>query len=184
MQSSVHWAVLGLVIERPSYGYELANRFENAYGGMLNLSGASYVYRALEALQRRAMIELIPETRAVRQPKPRYRPTSEGVRAYQERLIGQMREECRRPRLLARQLAVFADQPEIALEVLERCEQVCLEESTSMPIGSQYDSLPDVGLAARLVSEGRRMGLEGKIPWVQSARREFEALAANRPSQR
>jgi DNA-binding PadR family transcriptional regulator len=184
MQSSVHWAVLGLVIERPSYGYELANRFEIAYGDMLNLSGASYVYRALEALQRRALIELISVPRAVRQPKLRYRATSDGVRAYQERLVRQMREECRRPRLLARQLAVFAKQPEIALEILERCEQVCLEESTSAPIGSPHDSAPDVGLAGRLVSEGRRMGLEGKIPWVQSARREFEALVTSRLSRR
>ena len=29
MQSAVQWALLGLVIERPSYGYELVKRFED-----------------------------------------------------------------------------------------------------------------------------------------------------------
>jgi DNA-binding PadR family transcriptional regulator len=28
MRSLVNWALLGLVIERPSYAYELARRFE------------------------------------------------------------------------------------------------------------------------------------------------------------
>src|SRR5450755_3254873 len=78
MQSAVHWALLGLVIERPSYGYELAHRFEHAYAGMLHLSGISYVYTALDTLQRRGLIEEIAGTRAGRQPKPRYRATSDG----------------------------------------------------------------------------------------------------------
>ena len=78
MQSAVHWALLGLVIERPSYGYELAHRFEHAYDGMLRLSGISYVYTALDMLQRRGMIEEIAGTRAGRQPKPRYRSYRRG----------------------------------------------------------------------------------------------------------
>src|ERR1700686_2678289 len=99
MQSAVHWALLGLVIERPSYGYELAHRFEHAYAGMLHLSGISYVYTALDTLQRRGLIEEIAGTRAGRQPKPRYRATSEGVLAYQERLTEQIQEDMRRARL-------------------------------------------------------------------------------------
>ena len=35
MQSPVNWALLGLVIERPSYAYELAKRFERTYGSVL-----------------------------------------------------------------------------------------------------------------------------------------------------
>ena len=38
MRSIVNWAVLGLVIERPGYAYELAKRFECAYEGALSLS--------------------------------------------------------------------------------------------------------------------------------------------------
>src|ERR1700731_3478506 len=55
MQSHVNWALLGLVIERPSYAYELAQRFERTYDGSLALSSVSHVYTALRALQDRGL---------------------------------------------------------------------------------------------------------------------------------
>jgi DNA-binding PadR family transcriptional regulator len=182
MQSAVHWALLGLVIERPSYGYELAQRFEHAYAGMLQLSGVSYVYTALDTLQYRSMIEEIPGTRTGRQPKPRYRATSEGVRSYQERLIAQMHEDLRRSRLFARQLAAFAQEPEMALDVIERYGQACLEEAgeTPVPASVENGASASSGLASRLVSEERRLALEARLPWIDYARREFKALAAGR----
>jgi DNA-binding PadR family transcriptional regulator len=178
MQSAVQWALLGLVIERPSYGYELAQRFENAYAGMLHLSGVSYVYTALDTLQRRGMIEEIPGTRSGRQPKPRYRATADGVDRYKERLTTQIQEDFRRSRLFARQLAVFAHEPEIALEVIERYGEACLEEASDAPILAPPHSPADAvsGLAARLVSEESRLAMEAKLPWVEYARGEFEAL--------
>lgn len=187
MQSAVHWALLGLVIERPSYGYELAHRFEHAYAGMLHLSGISYVYTALDTLQRRALIEEIPGTRAGRQPKPRYRATDDGIRAYQERLTDQIQEDMRRARLFARQLAVFAQEPEMGLEIIERYGEACLQEAASAPLPSTAsDPHPDpvAGLASRLVSEESRLSMEAKLPWVEYARREFKALAASRTPQR
>jgi DNA-binding PadR family transcriptional regulator len=185
MQSAVHWALLGLVIERPSYGYELAQRFEHAYAGMLQLSGVSYVYTALDTLQYRSMIEEIPGTRTGRQPKPRYRATSEGVRSYQERLIAQMHEDLRRSRLFARQLAAFAQEPEMALDVIERYGQACLEEAgeTPVPAPAEGGASAASGLASRLVSEERRLALEARLPWIDYARREFKALATDRMQQ-
>jgi DNA-binding PadR family transcriptional regulator len=182
MQSAVHWALLGLVIERPSYGYELAQRFEHAYAGMLQLSGVSYVYTALDTLQCRRMIEEIPGTRMGRQPKPRYRATRDGVRSYQERLILQMREDIRRSRLFARQLAVLAQEPEMALDVIERYGQECLAEAGDTPLPAPRANGEDAaaGLAARLLSEERRLAVESRLPWVDYARREFTALAAGR----
>jgi DNA-binding PadR family transcriptional regulator len=182
MQSAVHWALLGLVIERPSYGYELAQRFEQAYAGMLQLSGISYVYTALDTLRARGMIEEIPGTRGGRQPKPRYRATNEGIRSYKERLIVQMDEEFRRSRLFARQLAALAREPELALEVIERYAQACLEEAGHTPLPAREpvgDLAP--GLAGRLVSEERRLAIEARLPWIDYARREFKALARGLP---
>jgi DNA-binding PadR family transcriptional regulator len=185
MQSAVHWALLGLVIERPSYGYELAQRFESAYQGMLHLSGISYVYTALDTLQRRSMIEEIPGTRAGRQPKPRYRATDEGVRAYQARLTEQIQENLRRARLFARQLAVFAQEPEMGLEIIERYGQACLDEAGGATMPSDDQPVDAISaLAARLVSEESRLSLEAKLPWVEYARREFKALAAARTPSR
>jgi DNA-binding PadR family transcriptional regulator len=186
MQSAVHWALLGLVIERPSYGYELAHRFESAYEGMLQLSGFSYVYTALDTLQCRGMIEEIPGTRTGRQPKPRYRATAEGISSYQDRLIAQMREDFRRSRLFARQLAVFAQNPAMALEVIERYGQACLEEAGEIPVLPPTDTCPDPisGLASRLVSEERRLAMGARLPWIDYARREFKALLAGRTQPR
>jgi DNA-binding PadR family transcriptional regulator len=178
MQSAVHWALLGLVIERPSYGYELAHRFEHAYAGMLHLSGVSYVYTALDTLQRRQMIEETLPTHRGRQPRPRYRATAEGLRNYQERLITQMRDDFRRSRLFARQLAVFAHEPDLALEVIERYGQACLEEAGRAPVLAANAPVDVVSrLASRLVSEEGRIAMETRLPWVEYARSEFKALA-------
>jgi len=35
MHSQVNWSLLGLVIKRPSYAYELAKRFERTYDAYL-----------------------------------------------------------------------------------------------------------------------------------------------------
>jgi DNA-binding PadR family transcriptional regulator len=186
MQSAVHWALLGLVIERPSYGYELAHRFEHAYEGMLRLSGVSYVYTALDTLQRRGMIQEIPGTRTGRQPRPRYRATPEGVRGFKEHLIAQIGEDFRRSRLFARQLAAFAHDPDLALEVIERYGQACLQEAGDAPMPGGGDAVVDAasGLASRLVCEDGRLTMEAKLPWIEYARREFKALAGDGLSRR
>lgn len=186
MQSAVQWALLGLVIERPSYGYELAQRFETAYAGMLHLSGVSYVYTALDTLQRRGMVEEISGTRSGRQPKPRYRATAEGVDSYKERLTEQIQEDFRRSRLFARQLAVFAHEPEVALEVIERYSLACLEEAShaAMPAPTGQPGDAGSGLAARLITEECRLAMEAKLPWVDYARSEFRALVEGRATAR
>jgi DNA-binding PadR family transcriptional regulator len=186
MQSAVHWALLGLVIERPSYGYELAHRFEHAYAGMLRLSGVSYVYTALDTLQRRGMIEETPGTRSGRQPRPRYRATPEGVDGYKEHLIAQIGEDFRRSRLFARQLAAFAHDPDLALEIIERYGQACLQQAGGAPLPAVADAGldPVSGLASRLVCEDGRLTMEAKLPWVEYARSQFKALAGGRLARR
>jgi hypothetical protein len=126
------------------------------------------------------MIEELPGTRTGRQPKPRYRATAEGINSYQERLITQMREDFRRSRLFARQLAVFAHEPEMALDVIERYGQACLEEAGETPVLTTAGTDAVAGLAERLVSEERRLAMGARLPWIDYARREFKALATGR----
>src|SRR5271168_3961392 len=78
MRSPVNWALLGLVIERPSYGYELVKRFQREYEDVLPLSSESHVYTALKALERRGLIEETPGKGGGRQPKPCYHATATG----------------------------------------------------------------------------------------------------------
>jgi len=177
MQSSVNWALLGLVIERPSYAYELAQRFERTYQAVLSVSSVSHVYTALAALKSRALIEELPGTRTGRQPKPYYQATAKGHEDYGRWLIGQTGEDRRRLWLFVLQLATFSANPPAALQILARYEQACLTEAQRTPITPRsrtaLEGVPD--LASRLAHEESRLTLGAKLAWVQYARRELSA---------
>ena len=188
MRSPVNWALLGLVIQRPSYGYELVQRFERTYGETLELSSPSQIYTALDALMRRSLIETIPghepDPGGGRQPKPHYRPTAQGARAYEQWLVCQVQQERRRSQMFAHQLAMLS--PSTALRVLERYEEACLRQASSPAPGR--DRAPagheEGGLTGRLAAEEARLAIGAKLAWIEYARHELTALATKpqRPS--
>jgi DNA-binding PadR family transcriptional regulator len=194
LRSPVSWALLGLVIQRPSYGYELVQRFERTYGHVLELSSPSQIYTALDALERRELIEKLPpgETPEIsRQPKPHYRPTPLGVESHADWLIEQAQDERRRSHLFALQLAVLG--PRGALEVLARYEQACLRDasdaasaSAAKPARGENGTLAAgegqvSELATRLLREEQRLSLQARLAWIGYARRELTALTAAPP---
>ncbi len=196
MRSPINWALLGLVIQRASYGYELVQRFERTYGDALELSSPSQIYTALDALARRSLVEEVPASGSadgvVRQPKPHYRATQQGMRDYQQWLIAQVHDERRRSRLFAQQLAVLA--PQDALTVIERYEQACLTQASSTPIANGAGDSPACALCApkgyqgdgagalvdRLVCEENRLAIGARLAWIDYARRELAVLAPAR----
>lgn len=186
MRSLVNWALLGLVIDRPSYAYELAQRFERTYSDALSLSSVSHVYTAVAALQTRGLIEEIPGTRTGRQPKPHYRATDEGIIEYREWLVSQASEDRQRQRLLVLQLAGLTRNPKAALEILARYEQMCLEQAGRLPLTRADDLAADsrADLSSRLVGEESRLAVDAKLSWIQYARREFKALSNRNGDQR
>jgi DNA-binding PadR family transcriptional regulator len=179
MRSPVNWAVLGLTIERPSYGYEILQRFERNYGELLRLSSPSQIYTALDSLTGRGMIEATsepPDGVASRQPKLHYHATEDGIQRYQEHLMGQAEEDRRRASLFARELAALA--PAAALTVLDRYEQLCLAQATrAQPANAPGASDGSPTLADRLAAEEERLAMEAKLPWIEYARRELRGLA-------
>jgi DNA-binding PadR family transcriptional regulator len=179
MRSPVNWAVLGLTIERPSYGYEILQRFERNYGELLRLSSPSQIYTALDSLVGRGMIEATSEPPAgvaSRQPKLHYYATEDGVRRYQEHLMGQAEEDRRRASLFARELTALA--PTAALAVLNRYEQLCLAQATrARPANASGPSDNSPTLADRLAAEEERLAMEAKLPWIEYARKELRELA-------
>jgi DNA-binding PadR family transcriptional regulator len=189
MRSPVNWTVLGLVIERPSYGWELWTRFDRLYGDVLP-TGESNVYAALDALRDRALIEEVPELRpgvagASRQPKLHYRATADGVEDYAAWVIAQAREHNRRFMLFARQLGALAEQPQTALGILERYEQACLDDKGArIPTASEFPTPVVPGLADRLASAYGRNVMAATFGWIDYARREFAALVGQRPRSR
>lgn len=182
MTSEVNWALLGVVIERPSYGLELANRFQRVYADVLSLSGDSHVYSALDALVSRGMIEL--ERRGAdleRQPKPIYRATELGLRSWEDWLVRHVDAAARRDELWVRQLATFSRDPQAALRVLDRFEREHLKRARPDPARP-----PRVGADARselidgLLSEQRRIAFGGMVSWLRYARAKFETLPAGK----
>lgn len=184
MRSQINWALLGLVLQRPSYGYELVQRFERVHGEAIELSSPSQIYTALDALADRELIEPVPvaelEPHGGRQPKPHYRTTPVGEREYEQWLVCQTERERRRSRMLAQQLAAL--EPATALRVLERCEQGLLDRArTAAPSGVEDAADARGGLSARLLAEEERLGIGARLSWIEYARRELSALTERRP---
>jgi DNA-binding PadR family transcriptional regulator len=182
LQSPIHWAVLGLIIERPSYGYELGQRFERAFGRALHLSSASYIYKAIEVLEDRGLIEAIAGRGGGRQPKLRYRATPAGVDAFKAQLISEASEDRRRSRLFARKLAAFVREPEVALGLIAAYRDACLKEAVrpSRPLSVESELDPAARLAARLEDEETRVIIDAKLSWLDYATSELEALLVAR----
>jgi DNA-binding PadR family transcriptional regulator len=176
MHSPVNWALLGLVIERPSYAYELAMRFERAYEGALALSSVSHVYTALATLRERGLVEEVPGTQGATRSKRRYRATAKGLTEHADWLVGQVSDERRRQRLVAAQLGALARTPGRAIEVLDAYEQACVAElAAAAPAGGEAPGT--IGLVARLTGEETRLALAAKLEWAQYARAQVLALA-------
>jgi len=176
MTSPVNWAVLGLVIERPSYGLELAQRLIRAYGDVLPVS-ESHVYAALNALADRGLVEVVLSGETERQPKPHYQATTVGRHAYEDWLVAQAEVESRRQELWVRELGVFARDPKAALRVLERFEDECLKGAGG--VGRRDGSAPDARaeLIGALVAERQRVATDGVLKWLPYAQARFEGLA-------
>jgi DNA-binding PadR family transcriptional regulator len=180
MRSEVNWALLGLVIARPSYGLELAHRFERTYGDVLRLSSGSHVYAALDALEARGLIELVPGTELGRQPKPHYRATTLGVQSYEDWVVEKIETEMREQELWVRQLDVFAHDPEVAIHLLGRFEEAYLKMAGQVGRSRNSASGSRAKLIEDLVAEHQRIAVGGKLSWLQSTRGRFDAIARHR----
>ena len=166
MTSVVYWVLLGLVIERPSYGLELYTRYERLYADLLPLSGSSHIYTALDELERRGFIETVPEAAGGRQPKPHYRATPVGASSFEDWYVAQMELQRRSLELWARQMGIFAPDPEAALRVIGRFRRESL--ATAGQIGAGPASVIDSrdAFIDEIVAEQMRIASGGLLSWL------------------
>lgn len=179
LQASVNWAVLGLVIEKPSYGYEIGRRFLTRFADFVPAS-LSNIYTTLDRLVRLGLIEPTHAQAATvsgRQHKLHYRATSEGARAYRTWLARRLREVDHRSELLLRLLSVCLRGVPALDEVLERYEAECLEEQRQLearlphPVSEDPELMPE--LLARMVRDERSSMLAAQLEWVRRTRTEL-----------
>jgi DNA-binding PadR family transcriptional regulator len=179
MTSPVNWALLGLIIERESYAFELAQRFQEIYRNVISLSSTSHVYTALGALEARALVEQIPGTRPGRQPKPNYRATPLGAERYAEWLVAYVREDRRRQAMFVLGLSSLAGNTGWVAEILDRYERALLEPdspSDLLVLDGLADS-PATRLIGQILPADNELTITAKRKWVREARAALEEVA-------
>jgi DNA-binding PadR family transcriptional regulator len=178
---SAKHAVLGLVIERPGYGYQLAQRLDERFGS----SGfaPSGVYSALDQLSRDELVRSAGELGAgpARRAAPRtiYEATEEGVGHFEAWMLDPspmppLRDELHmkialcRPRNVPRLIEMISGQELVCLGRLRDLRNVTEE----VP-GSPQDWSRLMGV---LASEAEIAFWNARIEWLQSARELLEQL--------
>lgn len=190
-RSPVGWLVLALLIERPSHGYELSQRYDERFGSFAALS-VPRIYAALDRLRDSKMIE--PIVLDTTKPMPRqhlmrrsYRATSAGAQAYRAWVAERLRDDPQRPQLLARIAASGGLGLDGVLDVIDRYERACVEELQALPTDSEQLELGgcDIADVTRfLVNDQQRRELSARREWAIHARQVLQALTQRRQADR
>lgn len=178
---SMKFAVLGMLIERRGYGYDLANRLQGRLGpGFRAAFGAVYV--SLDQLAKEQLVIEAKRVQVGRQVKVYYEATPAGV----ERFTTWMRESPSREPLrgeLYLKLAV-AQGPHLSLlrDELERLERECVRE-----LAAQADVLHELDpgeqevrwdTAVRWLADAAVIErLHSDLRWIRTAVRAIAAVA-------
>jgi DNA-binding PadR family transcriptional regulator len=177
------WLVLALVIEEPSHGYEIVQRYEDRFGSLLPMSFPR-LYGALDRLREAGMIEPVtikPAKPAGRQHLMRrsYKATAAGTKAYRQWVAGHMHDDPERLELLARVASTGLFGIDAVLDVIDRYQQECIEELRVLPTGdaSPRDDRSELeDLMRSLVVDQRRRELAAQNDWAVHAREALQAL--------
>lgn len=171
LRPSAKLAVLGLVLQRPSYGYELVARFERVFSEQpweWRVT-APAIYGALRDLEADRLIEPIGfegATSPQRQSRQNYRVTGDGARQMREWLATPMSGDPSREEFLIR--LHFGEASDDALrDLLRRHAEACLGEL------ERIGAAPATTRMQRLVKEERRLAVQARLSWIDAARAEL-----------
>jgi len=168
-------AVLGLVIERPGYGYDLARRLHERFGS--SSFAPTGVYSALDQLSSEALVRSAgcrtggESERAA--PRTIYEATPEGVERFEQWMLDasalapvrdelHMKMALSKPHNLKRLIELAEAQEEDCLARLQG-----LKRQSALP-GATPTEWSDV--AALLVRDAEIKQLQARMEWLQKAR--------------
>jgi DNA-binding PadR family transcriptional regulator len=173
--SPVTGALLGLLLERPGYGYELAQRMNERMGPAWRLTPSS-IYPVLERLESEQLVHRTVKEMSGRQrqrERVMYHATDSAVVAFEEWLARPARKEPIRTELLAK-IAVARphDAPRL-LAALDEYECDCLAMLQATDADDALD-LPAHGTWNALIGEAIQQAaaeqLRAELTWVSSTR--------------
>ncbi|HUB74191.1 MAG TPA: helix-turn-helix transcriptional regulator [Solirubrobacteraceae bacterium] len=180
LRSQVACAVLGLVIEKPSHGYEIGQRFERRFGGFLSV-GRSSIYAALSSLMEAGLIEKMSARASTgvsqgAKAGAAYRATAQGARSYRGWLAERVRNDPQRAQMLGRMTLAGVHSVEAALDFIARYEQECVREAQELARPGEDAAGGRIGISGlleRLLIEERRRMIDAQLQWITYARAEL-----------
>jgi len=183
MLSTKH-VVLGLLLERPGYGYDLQQRMDERFS-FLQLSETA-IYRLLDSLQRDGYIEesgrkVIGGTRRG-SPRVTYAPTDAGTAEFQQWMAQPCATAAVREALHAKLILSDPDDlPQLVEQVMHQERETLAELATfQQPPASDAASgeVPWGTVAAMLVNDAHARRLQATISWLQQVRTVLRARIA------
>ncbi len=179
---SAKYAILGLVIERPGYGYQLAQRLEERFGS--SAFAPSGVYSALDQLSRDALVRAAGEVGPgpARRAAPRmiYEATDEGVEHFEAWMLGSspappLRDDLHLKIALCRPHDVPA-----LIDMVYGQELACMARLRDLGQSSERELASDrqewSRLMRTLARDAEVASWKSRIEWLQSARELLERL--------
>jgi DNA-binding PadR family transcriptional regulator len=178
--SPVKSALLALLIERPTYTYELSKRFDQRFGDLFGI-GQARVYQLVTEMLGEELIEIMGQSggRSSRQPKPHYRATKVGARLHREWLASTFQDDPLRTELLLRLLSTGTNDARSMLMVVDSYERMCLDEMVTS--GTQESPIRPRGLREVLIAEQERLLRDARLKWAAFARKQIRVQMTNEP---
>jgi len=159
--SAARNALLGLLVERPAYGYELANRLAGLLGPTWAINPGQ-VSHTLRALEREALITPVTDAPKDRKGRQVMAITQKGIEEVERWWLQEPSGAAALPRrpLLVKLALAGPDRLEASLRQIEDYTRDCAERLSE--IARQHDAVPQ-GPAVRTDRMLLRLGLRGDI---------------------
>jgi DNA-binding PadR family transcriptional regulator len=176
--SPLKGALLGLVLQRPGHGYDLANRLDRRLGPAWQIT-AKDLYRMLEQLERAGLVS----SRRVFSEGPTgnrrvYSPTERAESALTEWMTAHTRMAPVRAEFQAKIAVARAQDAPRLLAALDSYERECFAlfsaSSQEAPLIRSF-----AGIAMHLSRASARLHLRAELEWIVLARRLVSEVAAS-----
>ncbi|ADB52063.1 PadR family transcriptional regulator [Conexibacter woesei] len=175
---SVQNVVLGQLVRRRGYGYELRDRLRELFSDVLGLSDTA-VYPALEALERKGLIvevEREPARREERWSNPRvvYEATPEGRSHFRRWMAEPARKAPLREELHMKLMIAEPEDVPALIEALRKVEDECraqLRKIIEHPLDADRNPRAQTpAFGPTLVQDGVISHLQTTMEWAQRSR--------------
>jgi DNA-binding PadR family transcriptional regulator len=175
MVPDTRYAILGLLLRRPSHGYELAVRFGELFGPGWEINRGQ-VYDMVHTLEAKGLVERVPGSGAeTGRRSQRYRATEKGERAFADWLSAPASRP--RPHRDTLYLKVALAGPHDASHLLESIavqEQACVDRLRAYAEPARPNADGWEALARDVIDEATSTQLHGELEWLAKMRARIE----------